>query len=80
MITATGYVPAFDMPAYSSYDASAGVGKGAWSVQIYGQNLTNVNSSLSTNSGQLILAEVPQRPRVLGIKFAYKYSGAGSGK
>jgi len=73
MITATGYVPAFDMPGFTTYDASAGVAKGSWAVQIFGQNLTNVNSSLSTGSGQFILAEVPQRPRVLGIKMSYKF-------
>ncbi len=75
MITATGYVPAYDIPAYSSYDASAGVARDAWAVQVFGQNLTNVNSSLSTSSGQFILAEIPQRPRVLGIKFSYKFAG-----
>ncbi|HME40501.1 MAG TPA: TonB-dependent receptor [Steroidobacteraceae bacterium] len=75
MITATGYVPAYDMPGYSSYDASAGIARGAWSMQIFGQNLSNVNSSQSTDSGQFILTEVPQRPRVLGVKFAYKFSG-----
>ena len=74
MITATGYVPAFDMPGFSTYDAAAGVAKGPWSVQVFGQNLTNVNSSQSTDSGQFILTEVPQRPRVLGIKFGYKFS------
>jgi hypothetical protein len=66
------------MPGFTTYDAAAGVAKGPWSVQIFGQNLTNVNSSLSTDQGQFILTEVPQRPRVLGIKFAYKYSSAGS--
>jgi hypothetical protein len=75
MITATGYVPAYDIPAYSSYDASVGVARDAWAVQVFGQNLTNVNSSLSTSSGQFILAEIPQRPRVLGIKFSYKFAG-----
>jgi outer membrane receptor protein involved in Fe transport len=45
-------------------------------VQFYGQNLTNVNSSLSTNSGQFIITEVPQRPRVLGVSFSYKFSSA----
>ena len=73
MITATGYVPAYDMPAFTTYDASAGVSKGSWAVQIFGQNLTNVNSSLSTSSAQFILTEVPQRPRVLGIKMNYKF-------
>jgi outer membrane receptor protein involved in Fe transport len=75
MVTATGYVPAFDIPAFTTYDASAGVAKGGWAVQIFAQNLTNVNSSLSTSSGQFILTEVPQRPRVLGVKISYKFAG-----
>jgi iron complex outermembrane receptor protein len=76
MITATGYVPAFDIPPYTSYDAATGVGKDAWTVQIFGQNITNVNSALDTNQTQFILAEFPQRPRVLGLKFTYKFSSA----
>jgi iron complex outermembrane recepter protein len=75
MVTATGYVPAYDIPAFATYGASAGIANGPWAAEIFGQNLTNVNSSLSTNSGQFILAEVPQRPRVLGLKLSYKFSG-----
>jgi iron complex outermembrane recepter protein len=74
-VTATGYVPAYDLPGFATYDAAAGVSQGPWAVQIYGQNLTDVNSSQSTNSGQFILAEFPQRPRVLGLKFSYKFAG-----
>jgi iron complex outermembrane receptor protein len=74
-VTATGYVPKFDLPAYSSYDASFGVAKDQWTVEAFGQNLSNVNSSLSTNQSQFILAETPQRPRVLGVKFGYKFGG-----
>jgi iron complex outermembrane recepter protein len=74
MITATGYVPAFDMPGFTTYDASAGVSKGSWAVQIFGQNLTNVNSSVSTSATQFILTEVPLRPRVLGVKVSYKFA------
>ena len=75
MITATGYVPAFDIPPYTSYDAAAGVGKDAWTVQIFGQNLTNVNSALDINQSQFILVEFPLRPRVLGIRISYKFAG-----
>jgi hypothetical protein len=59
MLSATGYVPAFDMPEFTTYDASSGIAKGGWAVQLYGQNLTNVNSSLSTSSGQVIVTKVP---------------------
>ena len=74
-VTATGYVPAYDLPAYSSYDASFGVAKDQWTAEFFGQNIFNVNSSLSTNSSQFVLAEFPQRPRVLGLKIGYKFGG-----
>jgi iron complex outermembrane receptor protein len=61
------------MPGFTTYDASAGVSKGSWAVQIFGQNLTNVNSSVSTSATQFILTEVPLRPRVLGVKVSYKF-------
>jgi outer membrane receptor protein involved in Fe transport len=74
MVTATGYVPAYDIPPMTTYDAWAGVAKGQWQVQLYAQNLTNVNSPTEINSSQFVLAEVPPRPRVLGIRFDYHFS------
>jgi outer membrane receptor protein involved in Fe transport len=74
MVTATGYVPAYDITPLTTYDASTGIAKDPWSVQIYAQNLTNVNSPTEINSSQFVLAEVPPRPRVLGIRFDYKIS------
>jgi outer membrane receptor protein involved in Fe transport len=74
MITATGYVPAFDMPGFTTYDASMGISKGSWAVELFGQNLTNVNSSMSTESAEFVITEVPQRPRVLGVKMSYKFA------
>jgi outer membrane receptor protein involved in Fe transport len=74
MITATGYVPAYDMPGFTTYDASVGFARGSWAVELFGQNLTDVNSSVSTSSAQFVLTEVPQRPRVLGIKMSYRFS------
>jgi iron complex outermembrane recepter protein len=74
MVTATGYVPAYDIPPYTSYDASAGVGRGQWSMQLYGQNITDVNTPLEADSSQFVRVNVPPRPRVLGIRFDYKFS------
>jgi iron complex outermembrane recepter protein len=74
MVTATGYVPAYDIDPYTSYDASAGIGKGQWTVQLYGQNITNTNTALSIESSQFVLTEVPPRPRVIGVRFDYKFS------
>jgi iron complex outermembrane recepter protein len=73
-VTATGHVPAYNIPPFTTYDAAAGISKGQWSVQLYGQNLTNVNTPLSMDSAQFVLIEVPPRPRVLGIKVDYEFS------
>jgi iron complex outermembrane recepter protein len=76
---ATGYgVPTttwlrYKQPAYSLYDVAAGVAKDNWSVEAYGTNVTNVNASLFTSSAQWIKAEVPTRPRVLGLKIGLKF-------
>ena len=44
----------FENPAYSQYDASAGVAKDAWTAQLYAQNLTNVNMSTYTSTNQFV--------------------------
>jgi iron complex outermembrane receptor protein len=74
MVTSTGYVPAYDIPPMTTYDAAAGVANGPWGVQLYAQNLTNVNSPTEINSFQFVLVQVPVRPRVLGLRFDYKFS------
>jgi len=63
----------YTMPGYNTFDASLGVAKGAWDLLIYGQNLSNKNASTFTTSGQDIKAEVPLRPRVLGVKVGFKF-------
>ena len=63
----------FENPAYSQYDASIGVAKDAWTTELYAQNLTNVIKSVFTSSTQFVPAEAITRPRVLGVKFSYKF-------
>ncbi len=63
----------YTMPGYNTWDASFGVSKGAWDVMIFGQNLTDVQASTFTSSGQDIRAEIPLRPRVLGVKVGLKF-------
>ena len=71
----------YDMPGWTTYDASAGVSKGDWRLEIFGQNLSNQNQSLFTSAAQSgntvgYVTETPIRPQVLGIRFAYKFSSA----
>jgi iron complex outermembrane recepter protein len=63
----------YDMPGYTTYDASVGVAKDNWLVQFTGNNLTNSDASTMTSSGGFIKQEVPLRPRVLTFGFGYKF-------
>jgi outer membrane receptor protein involved in Fe transport len=63
----------FENPAYSQFDASLGVAKDAWSADLYAQNLTNKIASVFTSTTQFVPAETIARPRVIGVKFAYKF-------
>lgn len=63
----------FENPDYSLYDASAGVSRDAWSAEVYAQNLTNVNAAVFTSTTQFVPAQNITRPRVLGVRFGYKF-------
>ena len=63
----------YDQPAYTTYDAAFNVAKDRWTVQAFGSNLSNSDASQFTTSGQFIKAEVPLRPRVLGVKVGFKF-------
>jgi hypothetical protein len=63
----------YTMAAYNTFDASLGLTKGAWDVLVYGQNLADKNASTFTTSGQDIEAQVPLRPRVLGVKVGFRF-------
>jgi iron complex outermembrane recepter protein len=63
----------FENPAYSTFDASFGVAKDAWTAHVFAQNLTNKETSLFTNTAQFTVAQTALRPRVIGLKFGYKF-------
>ncbi len=63
----------YDQPGYTTYDGSIGIAKDNWTAQLFGQNLSNSDASTFTSSAQFIKSEVPLRPRVLGLKFGYKF-------
>jgi iron complex outermembrane recepter protein len=60
-------------PAHSTYAALFGVGKDAWYVNVYGENLANSNASTFVSTDQFIVAQTPLRPRVIGATVGYKF-------
>ena len=63
----------FEIPAYSVYNASFGVNKDPWSVNVFCENLSNSNASTFISTDQFIVEQTPLRPRVIGGSFSYKF-------
>jgi iron complex outermembrane recepter protein len=69
-----GNSTAYDLPAFTTYDAALGVGKDGWVVQAYGENLTDTRAELFANYAQWYKAITVSRPRTMGLRFSYKFS------
>jgi iron complex outermembrane receptor protein len=72
--TLQGESVAFYNPGFTTYDASFGVSRDDWTVQIYGQNLTDVHADLYSSYNDFVKAETVNRPRVLGVHFSYHFA------
>jgi hypothetical protein len=66
---------AYDLPAFTTYDGALGVGKDAWLVQVYAENLTDTRAQLYANYAQWYKAITVNRPRTIGLRFSYKLGG-----
>ena len=64
---------AYNEPAFSTYDLSAGISKDAWSLHLYGENITDTRADLYENPNQFVDAKTVNRPRVLGLRIGYKF-------
>ncbi|HVO48326.1 MAG TPA: TonB-dependent receptor, partial [Steroidobacteraceae bacterium] len=65
----------YDQPGFTSYDASVGVTKDAWMVQLYGTNITNVRGDVFSSYSQFVRMDTITRPRTLTLQFNYKFNG-----
>jgi iron complex outermembrane receptor protein len=63
----------YRIPAYTTYDAGAGLTKENWTVQATGSNLSNSNAATNISSAQFITATIPLRPRVLTLSLSYTF-------
>jgi hypothetical protein len=63
----------YTIPAYTLFDASLGIGKENWTLQIQSTNVTNVYGPTNINSSQFITSQVPLCPRTLMAQFACSF-------
>jgi outer membrane receptor protein involved in Fe transport len=65
--------PDYELAPYTTYDAAAGIAKDAWSFEFFGQNLTDTRAQLFISSASFQTLTTTNRPRVLGVRFSYKF-------
>ena len=65
---------AYDDPRFSTYDAAAGISKNAWTVEAYGENLSDTHANLFSFYNEYGKAMTISRPRTFGLRFSYKFS------
>jgi outer membrane receptor protein involved in Fe transport len=63
----------FENPAYTIYDASCGIAKDNWFVNVYAENLSDSNASVFVSTDQFIVEQTPLRPRILGVAAGYTF-------
>jgi len=68
-----GTVDNYHMGGWATFDASVGIAKDNWNVELFSQNIANRNASLYTNSAQFVVTQTPLRPRIAGVRFGYKF-------
>ena len=71
--TLQGATVAFDDPAFSTYDASVGIAKDAWTAQLYGTNLTDARATLFASYAEYVKMDTINVPRTIGVRFSYKF-------
>jgi hypothetical protein len=66
----------YDLAAFTTLEGALGIGKDGWSVQAYGENLTDVRAQLFANYSNFVKAVTVNRPRTIGLRMSYKFSGS----
>ena len=63
----------FLQQSYDTLDASFGLNLGNWSLELFGENLTDERAQLFINSLDTDLRITTNRPRTIGLKVQYDY-------
>ena len=69
-IDAQGKAAVYDLAAFSSFEAALGVANDGWSVQAYGDNLTDTHAQLFANYYNFVKTVTVSRPRTIGLRFS----------
>lgn len=63
----------YQLDAYQTVDASIGVRKDNWNVELFGDNLSDTRAQLYANASDRVLRITTNRPRTFGVRVSAKY-------
>jgi len=69
-----GCTTAYDDPAFTIYDAAAGVGKANWEAQLFIQNFNDERAVTWANYREFVKSESIAPPRTVGLRMTYRFS------
>jgi iron complex outermembrane recepter protein len=70
---AQGRPIAYNLPAFTTYDAALGAGTAAWWAQLYGENISDTRAQLFANYSEGYKAVTVNRPRTVGLRMTYNF-------
>jgi hypothetical protein len=75
ILDAQGNATVYDLAPFTTYEGALGVGKDSWSMQAYGENLSDTRAQLFANYYNYVKAVTVNRPRTIGLRISYKFGG-----
>ena len=75
VLDAQGKAVLYELAPFTTYEAALGLGKDAWSVQAYGNNLSDTRAQLFANYYNYVQAVTVNRPRTIGLRVSYRFGG-----
>jgi hypothetical protein len=75
ILDAQGKATVYGLAPFTTYEGALGVQKDSWSVQAYGENLSDTRAQLFANYYNYVKAVTVNRPRTIGLRMSYKFGG-----
>jgi len=66
----------YELPPFTIYDAATGFGTETWSLDVYGENLTDTRARLYANFRQYYQGVTVGRPRTVGLRLGFRFGRA----
>ena len=63
----------FHLRPYQTFDASVGVNRDNWNIELFGDNLSDERAQLYANASDRVLRITTNRPRTFGVRVSAKY-------